>query len=163
MTAFKDSYLGKLREVIGPRLVLMPGARVICEQADGKILVIRRGDFGTWALPAGSAEEGQSIEQTAAQELWEETGLTAISLVPFGFASHPEHDLMHYPNGDLLQAFSMMFHCTRWQGTPRADGDESLEVAWIDPDALPEPHMVHLARTRDAFQRYKAGGGFQMI
>lgn len=163
MSDFEQSYLGQLRKLIGHRMVLMPGARVVCENAEGEILLIRRGDFGTWALPAGSAEEGQSIEYTARQELLEETGLVAGEMIPFGHASHPVHDLMHYPNGDRLQAFSMMFHCTAWGGEPRADGHESLEVAWARPESLPEPFMVHLARTRDAFLRYKAGEGFQLI
>lgn len=163
MTSFADSYLGRLRALIGPRLVLMPGARVICENAAGEILVIKRGDFGQWSMPAGSAEEGQSIEQTARQELLEETGLIAETMIPFGHASDPVLDAMHYPNGDKLQAFAMMFHCERWSGEARADGDESLEVAWIDPMRLPDPHMDQLRRTRDAFLRYKSGGGFQMI
>ena len=102
MSDFEQSYLGQLRKVIGHRMVLMPGARVVCENEAGEILLIRRGDFGTWALPAGSAEEGQSIEETARQELLEETGLVAGEMIPFGRASHPVHDLMHYPNGYRL-------------------------------------------------------------
>ena len=61
MTDFQDSYLGRLRQVIGTRMVLMPGASVLCERGDGRILLIKRGDFGSWALPAGSAE-GRSVD-----------------------------------------------------------------------------------------------------
>jgi len=44
--AFADSYLGQLRELIGNRLVLMPGARVVIERDDGRILLQKRTDIG---------------------------------------------------------------------------------------------------------------------
>src|SRR3546814_5809409 len=87
---------------------------------------------GGW--PAGSAEIGQSIEDTARQELVEETGLTAHRLVPIGFSSHPVDDRIEYPHGDVLHAFAMIFHFAEWSGAPRADGRESLEVRWFPPD-----------------------------
>ena len=47
-----------------------------------RILLIRRGNhpyLGCWALPGGFSEEGERIEETAARELLEETG---VSLFP---------------------------------------------------------------------------------
>src|SRR3546814_3194655 len=96
--SFADSYLGRLRAIIGPRPVLMPGARVIAEDGQGRVLLIRRGDTKQWGWPAGSAEIGQSIEDTARQELVEETGLTAHRLVPIGFSSHPVDERIEYPH-----------------------------------------------------------------
>jgi 8-oxo-dGTP pyrophosphatase MutT (NUDIX family) len=162
--SFADSYLGRLRAVIGPRPVLMPGARVIVEDGDGRVLLIRRGDMKLWGWPAGSAELGQSIEQTARQELLEEAGLTAHRLVPVGFSSHPADDRILYPNGDVLHAFAMIFHCTEWAGTPRPDGSESLDVRWFAQDALPDDRTLAVGRSLGALQRYKAAGGvFQLI
>lgn len=162
--SFADSYLGKLRAVIGSRPVLMPGARVIVEDGAGRILLIMRGDMKLWGWPAGSGEIGQSIEDTARQELLEEAGLTAHRLVPVGFSSHPADDCIQYPNGDVLHAFAMIFHCTEWTGTPRADGHESLDVRWFGQDALPEDRTLAVSRTLGVLQRYKAtGGAFQLI
>jgi len=162
--SFADSYLGRLRAIIGPRPVLMPGARVIAEDGRGRVLLIRRGDMKLWGWPAGSAEIGQSIEDTARQELAEETGLTAHRLVPIGFSSHPVDDRIEYPHGDVLHAFAMIFHCAEWSGTPRADGQESLEVRWFPPDGLPDDRMLAVSRSLDALRRYRASGGvFQLI
>jgi len=161
--SFADSYLGQLRKIIGPRPVLMPGARVVVENSVGEILLIKRGDFRLWGWPAGSAEMGQSIEDTARAELFEETGLTAHRLVPVAFASDPVHDRIEYPHGDVLYAFAMVFHVTEWSGDLRADGHESLDVRFFAPDALPEDRTKPVSRTLAALQRYKAGGGvFQL-
>ena len=142
----------------------MPGARVIVENPAGEVLLIRRGDFKLWGWPAGSAEMGQTIEDTARAELEEETGLTARRLVPVGFASDPVEDRVEYPHGDVLYAFSMIFHVTEWQGDLRADGHESLDVRFFPQDALPEDRTRPVLRTLEALQRYKASGGvFQLI
>ena len=52
---------------------------------DGKyrLLMIRRGGhpyLGCWALPGGFAEEGETIEVTAARELEEETGVQDLPM-----------------------------------------------------------------------------------
>lgn len=162
--SFADSYLGKLRQIIGERPVLMPGARIIAENAAGEILLIKRGDFNLWGWPAGSAEMGQSISDTARAELYEETGLTAHQVTPVGFASDPVHDRIEYPHGDVLFAFAMIFHVTEWSGELRADGHESLDVRFFPQDRLPEDRTPPVSRTLAALQRYKASGGqFQMI
>lgn len=162
--SFADSYLGKLRAVIGSRPVLMPGARIIVEDGQGRVLLIRRGDMKLWGWPAGSAEIGQSVDDLARQELLEETGLTALGLVPVGFSSHPQDDRIAYPNGDVLHAFAMIFHCTEWTGEPRPDGHESLDVAWFPQDALPEDRTLAVSRSLGALQRFKASGvAFQLI
>lgn len=162
--SFADSYLGRLRKIISPRPVLMPGARIIVENSAGEVLLIKRGDFKLWGWPAGSAEMGQSIEETARAELVEETGLIARNLVPVGFASDPVHDRIEYPHGDVLYAFAMIFHVTEWEGDPRADGHESLDVRFFPQDGLPEDRTRPVLRTLQALQRYKACGGvFQLI
>lgn len=56
-----------------PRSVL-----VIVHTPDLKVLLLERADHpGYWQSVTGSQEEGESLEQTAARELTEETGLRA--------------------------------------------------------------------------------------
>lgn len=57
--------------------MLMPGAMIVVEDAAGDVLMTERCDDGSWALPAGAAEEGGSFALTALTELREETGLSA--------------------------------------------------------------------------------------
>ena len=50
-----------------------------CVWRDGKVLLVERAKppRGMWAFPGGHVELGESLEQAAARELHEETGLTA--------------------------------------------------------------------------------------
>src|SRR6201999_3030822 len=59
--SFEGSYMWRLRRKVGHDLVLQPGAAVAAQREDGKVLFIRRGDNGVWALPGGAAEEGGSF------------------------------------------------------------------------------------------------------
>src|SRR5688572_4050271 len=53
---------------------------LIARDAEGRLLLIRRGKppaLGTWSVPGGRVEPGETLAQAAARELAEETGLTA--------------------------------------------------------------------------------------
>ena len=160
--AFADSYLGQLRELIGNRLVLMPGARVVIERDDGRILLQKRTDFGLWGLPGGSAEEGEGLEAVAAREVVEETGLIVRGIEPFGFGCDPQYETFQFPNGDRTQFFALMFYARSFEGEPAVMDDESSAVGWFSVDKLPEmlPNMV---RSIEAYLRFRATGKFQMI
>ena len=89
MSNFADSYVGRLRALVGHQILLMPGSRIVIEQDDGKILLQLRSDFGVWGLPGGMPEPGESITETIVREVLEETGFTISSCQPFGFGSDP--------------------------------------------------------------------------
>lgn len=55
---------------------------VIMAQEDGKWLICRHRDRTTWEIPGGHREPGESIEQAARRELYEETGTTDADLIP---------------------------------------------------------------------------------
>jgi 8-oxo-dGTP pyrophosphatase MutT (NUDIX family) len=158
---FKDSYLGRLREVVGNRLILMPGARCIIERGDGRILFQKRADNGLWCIPSGYAEVNEDIVRVMLREVREETGLEVLDAKPWGYSSDPRFETMHYPNGDVVQAFGLDFHASRWSGTLHAEGVETEALDWFAPDALPpllEGHLRALAR----FQTFKRTGEFQL-
>ena len=94
-----------------------------------KVLLIRRGGhpfLGRWALPGGFADAGETIEQTAARELQEETGLAGLPLKLVGVYSAPGRD----PRGWTVSAVYAAFV---EEGQARAiAGDDAAEAAWFD-------------------------------
>jgi len=78
---YRDSYLWRLRQAVGNDLVLMPGSMIALQRGDGRVLLTRRADDGTWCLPAGAAEPGGSFARTAVDELTEETGVRVAERV----------------------------------------------------------------------------------
>ena len=162
MAGFAESYLGRLRGVAGARLIMMPGVRVVVERPDGAILLHLRSDYRLWGLPGGVPDEGEGLEIVAIRETVEETGIRPLDAKPFGFADDPAHEVWTYPNGHVCHYFTLLFHATNFSGTAAPDGEESLEVGWFAPDALPALLPV-MARTLAAFAAYKRTAVFQMI
>jgi 8-oxo-dGTP diphosphatase len=69
------------------------GTAAICKTADGKCVLIRRGDTGTWALPGGTLEWGETLRDGLARELLEEAGIRrAEFLRVVGVYSRPDRD-----------------------------------------------------------------------
>jgi 8-oxo-dGTP pyrophosphatase MutT (NUDIX family) len=64
--------------------IVRPGVRVILlDAADRTLLFLCHDEQGIrfWVPPGGGAEPGETAEETARRELWEETGLTTVALV----------------------------------------------------------------------------------
>ena len=162
MTGFAESYLGQLRAIVGDRLLLVPGARIVIEDSEGRILLQQRSDFGVWGLPGGNAEEGESLESVVVREVVEETGLTVSDLKPFGFGCDPAHETITFPNGDRCQFFALIFYTKSFAGSATIADEESSALAWFDLGNLPTL-LPNMARSLEAYQRFKTSGEFQMI
>ena len=159
---FSDSYLGKLRNKIGHDLVHVPGSGILIENFDGKILLQKRSDLGIWDMPGGSPENGENVVEQAVRETYEETGLRAINPVPFGFASHPETQIIHYPNGDVCHFHDLLFFATEYEGKLIVSNAETLAVDWFKPRGLPEVTSA-CKLSIAAFLEFKKTGIFQII
>jgi 8-oxo-dGTP diphosphatase len=127
-------YVRRLREHVGHELLLLPGAGAVVRDDDGRILLVRRVDNGTWELPAGMIEPGEQPAAAALREVLEETGVVAVVQRLAGVATHT----VQYPNGDRCEYLTVWFRCRAVGGTARPDGEESLDVRWFAPDELPE-------------------------
>ena len=131
------NYIAQLREKIGPDLMLLPGVCALVLNDKGEILLQRRADSGRWAVPATAV----------VREVFEETGVNVVPERIIGVYTTP---LLTYPNGDRAQYVIVGFACRAVDGVARVNDDESLEVAYLPLDALPELHPAHRARIKDA-------------
>ncbi len=139
----------QLRRYVGQeRLVMVGGGGLIRDEA-GRILLIRRSDDGTWALPAGSMELGERLDQSVAREVGEETGLTVRAKRLVGVYTGGSTFAHTYPNGDQTTIVTTLFDCQVVGGTLGADGKESLQVRFFPPDHLPPVTELHGIRIRD--------------
>jgi 8-oxo-dGTP pyrophosphatase MutT (NUDIX family) len=135
-------YLRRIRERIGTDLLLLPAVSVLVWDDDGRLLLVRGADTGTWQMVGGAVEPGESPWDAARRETVEETGLQ-VSLTRIRAAIGGPQFQHTYPNGDRVAFVSTVFDARVVRGEPVADGDETTEVAWFGPSEL-------AAGTRDA-------------
>jgi 8-oxo-dGTP diphosphatase len=86
--------LGVLKEILR-HLLRRPvvGIAAAARTEDGRWLLIRRADTGTWALPGGTLEWGETLRTALARELEEEAGVTRFELRRVvGVYSRPDRD-----------------------------------------------------------------------
>ena len=96
-------------------------------------------------------EPGERIADCLVREVREETGLRVEPVKLVGIYSDPEVNHVIYPNGDQTHISSASFECRVEDGTLSANGDESLEVAYFVPSALPDRILpAHRIRIQDA-------------
>lgn len=102
-------------------------ATAVVLHADGqRVLMHKREDFHIWALPGGGLEDGESQEQAAIRETWEETGFQ-IEIERFvGEYQRPQfHDTRFVYRGRVIS------------GEAIKSGRETLAVDWFLPNELP--------------------------
>ncbi len=104
------------------------GVSLVVEVGDG-VLVERRADDGSWALPGGQVDDGETVEQALARELREETGLAIASSRLLGIFSDPTR-LIGYPDGVINRAVSIAF-VVRPRGEIPRSGPEATEFVVV--------------------------------
>ncbi len=115
----------------------------IIEYRGGIILVKRRNPPYGWAIPGGFVDYGESLEEAAAREAKEETGLTAELVRQFHAYSEPDRD----PRSHTV---SVVF-IGRGKGELQA-ADDAVDAGVFTKDNLPgEIAFDHRAILEDYF------------
>lgn len=118
------------------------GVRVVCAvlavDAAQRILLVRRADDGTWGLPGGGVEPGETWVQAAERECREETGWQVAASGLYGIYSDPTTQTHHYSDGRRVHFFGAVFLAALVKKVTGHD-DEVLEVRLFEKDALPSP------------------------
>lgn len=131
-----SDYIMELRKIVGHRPLLQVGASVIVEDTQGRILLQLRSDNRCWSYAGGSVELDESVEETAARELYEETGLIANSLELFGVFSGKEYHYV-YPNGDEVSNVDIVFICKNYSGELKCQAGEVERLEFFSADDIP--------------------------
>ncbi|HYK73119.1 MAG TPA: NUDIX domain-containing protein [Pseudoneobacillus sp.] len=129
-------YIMDLRKIVGSRPLIVSGASVILLDKNNKLLLQLRKDNNCWALAGGSLEPGETLEEVAKRELFEETGLIANNLRLFNIFSGEEF-YYKYPHGDEIYNVITTFICTDYSGELRIDNDEVLDLRFFDIHNIP--------------------------
>ncbi len=125
------------------------GLIAVARTADGRVVLIRRGDTGEWAPPGGTVEWGETLRTTLERELFEEAGVDLLEAGPLlGTYSDPKRDLRFHAVTTVVGA--LVSEPVR----PPANPLEVREVGLFAPDALPSP-LAH--GNEDMVRRALAG------
>lgn len=130
------NYVKELRELVGNRPLILPGAVVIIQNDQNEVLLQHRSDGG-WGLPGGLMELGESLEATARREVQEETGLVVGELKLLGVFSGEEY-FLKVANGDELYSVTAVYSTMDVKGNVEIDGVESIDLQYFSLTELPE-------------------------
>ena len=100
-------------------------------ELDGRIVLIERKNppLGL-AIPGGFVDYGESVEEAAVREAWEETGLEVNLKFLVGVYSDPARDARMHTISTVFAAGA--------QGTPEA-GDDAVAIRLVDPEYVDRP------------------------
>jgi ADP-ribose pyrophosphatase YjhB (NUDIX family) len=139
---------GTYRPHVGVHLILL---------RDGKVL-LRRANTGfadgSWSVPGGSLEVGETLPAAAAREAREETG-PAIDPGYLAFAH-----LCHHADPDGHARIGVFFTARRWTGQPvNTEPHLCSQLAWHGLDDLPRDTVSYI---HTALHAYRTGTTFSL-
>lgn len=135
--ASDKNYIRQIRSKVGNQLLMSPSISALIYNEAGEILVQQRSDNGLWNLPCGAYEIGEEPVETLMREVYEETGLHVQAKRLVGVYAGKEY-IVTYPNKDQTAYMNMFFEAEIRSGELRKD-EESLDLRFVAPDALPAP------------------------
>jgi len=135
MTAFATNYPPAPRVAVGAVVIRA-----------GSVLLVRRGKApsdGQWAIPGGSVELGETLQQAAEREILEETGIRIRAGKPVYTFDLIERDRQkrirfHYVIIDLA---------SEYLGGRLKPGDDADQASWVPFTALKTLDMNAASRT----------------
>jgi 8-oxo-dGTP pyrophosphatase MutT (NUDIX family) len=131
------SYIQERRSLFGHRPLIIPGAAVMIVDEQDRLLLQCRKDNQQWGLIGGSMEIGESLEETAKREVFEETGLELNNLEWFGLFSGQEL-IYKYPNGDVVVNVVAVYTARQFKGKLKVNEDEAHKICFFRLKEIPQ-------------------------
>lgn len=133
------NYVEEIRQIVGHRPLILAGSVIVVIDDRDRILLQKRKStsYGMWGLPGGLMELGESTEDTARREVYEETGLIVGKLNLIDIFSGADNYLK-IPNGDECYFVTAAYYTREVKGEIQMDERESLDLNFVPIDNLPD-------------------------
>ncbi|MGH4123824.1 MAG: NUDIX hydrolase [Clostridium sp.] len=154
------SYVEELRKIVGHQPLILVGAVTIIINDKKRILLQKRKttSYGMWGLAGGLMELGESTEDTARREVFEEAGLTIGKLNLIDVFSGPGN-FLKVQNGDEFYSVTVAYYTNEVNGDLVIDESESLGFAFFDinqlPDNIVKSHRKMINRFLELYIEFK--------
>ncbi|MGM7722833.1 NUDIX hydrolase [Metabacillus sp. Hm71] len=129
-------YVMELRKLVGSRPLILVGSTIVVMNDKKEILFQHRSETKEWGLPGGAMEIGESLEETAERELFEETGLKAKNFKFIEILSG-KHLYFKYPHGDEIYNVICVYLAEGISGELAMNDGESLDLKYFSINELP--------------------------
>ncbi|MEV0613728.1 NUDIX domain-containing protein [Nonomuraea sp. NPDC050404] len=118
---------------------------------DGNVLLLRRANTGfadgSWSVPGGCLDAGETLPEGAAREAREELGII-IDRADLTFAH-----LCHHADPDGQIRIGVFFTTTRWAGElVNAEPGKCDKIDWFPLDSLPGDLVTYVRTGIDAYR-----------
>ena len=122
-------YIQNIRKKVGKDKIILNFTCGILNQS-GKILLQKRADKGTWGLPGGAIELGESALEALVREFYEETGIEVRAEKLLNVYTKYSDS---YPNGDEAQVLTILYLVSSETSisTNFFSSDETLELGFF--------------------------------
>ena len=128
-------YYRRLRDAIGHDVMLIPGVAAVIHDDRGRLLLQKKHD-GTWSLPAGAIELGESPEVAVRREVLEETGIECLDVQLIGVFGGNAFRYT-YPNSDQVEYLIVLFECRGATIQPISETEETRYLEYFTRDDFP--------------------------
>ena len=112
------------------------GVGVVILDAD-KVLLIKRGKpprAGSWSLPGGAQESGETLKEAALREIYEETNLKVEIIGLIDIVDSIRRD----KKGDAEYHYTLIDFAARVTGGALRAGDDAIDSHWFTPQEIKE-------------------------
>lgn len=124
-----------IRDRVGSSLLVIPAVAAVIRDESGRVLLQQRHD-GSWSLPAGAIEPGESPSVAVIRQVFEETGLqvrpSRVAAVVGGSSCR-----IRYPNGDGVEYVVTVFDCGIVRGRFVGSNEETRTLTYFRREDLP--------------------------
>ncbi|MEL6624580.1 MAG: NUDIX domain-containing protein [Bacteroidota bacterium] len=152
------SYISRIRERIGRQKLIHPAARILIENESGEVLFVEKNHRNGLGIPAGALEESETIKECILREVKEETGIEILEMEVIGISSSPGRETVIYPNGDLIQYFTVEFYSRKWKGDLAIQDTKEIKRVFFKDKSYAQFLPPNERTIFDSLQFFEANG-----